>query len=311
MKPQITRMVLQAINRLFADQALPLAGNIAFRTLFSVFPFLVFLTALGGFVGNELLASQVVDFLLSVAPPQLVEPLSPEIHAILTERRGGLLSVSALITIWSAMAGVDSVRAALNRAYGVREYRSFLWLTLQGVVFVIGGAILLLMLALFLVLAPVIIEFLNIHAPALQPLTATFDKWRYPMAVVLLTGALTVAHRVLPAREVTTLSVLPGVLLTVVLWVALSAAYGYFLANFASFASTYAGLSGIFGAMFFLYLAAVGLIFGGEINRVIAIWREISAMIALQEAQEKERAENPDEPVTGEVAEATDDAPNV
>lgn len=300
MKPRIVRMVLQAMNRLFADEALPLAGNIAFRTLFSVFPFLIFLTALGGFVGNDLLAAQVVDFLLSVAPPQLVAPLAPEIHTILTVRRGGLLSVSAIITVWSAMAGVDSVRAALNRAYGVREHRSFFWLTLQGVVFVIGGAVLLLALAVFLVFAPVLIAFLNAHAPGLRPLTITFDQWRYPIAVVFLFVALTIAHRVLPARRLTTLSVLPGVTLTVILWVVLSAAYGFFLANFASFASTYAGLSGIFGAMFFLYIAAIGLIFGGEINRVIATWREMSALAQLRAVQMSEPPSPPEPPNLGQ-----------
>lgn len=274
MRSRLARMVLQAVNRLFVDEALPLAGNIAFRTLFAVFPFLIFLTSLGGFFGNELLASQVVEFLLSVAPPELVAPLAPEIHAILTVPRGGLLSVSAVLTVWSAMAGVDSIRAALNRAYGVREHRSFFWLTVLGVAFVIGGAFLLLALALFIVLAPVLIAFVNTYAPGLRGLTATFDQLRYPVAIVILFVALTIAHRVLPCRKLSTLSVLPGVIVTVVVWIALSAAYGFFLANFATLASTYAGLSGIFGAMFFLYLAAVALIFGGEVNRVIAIWRE-------------------------------------
>ena len=60
----------RALLRLFADEAIPLAGNIAFRTLFSIFPFLIFLTALAGFFGNDDLAEDVVTFLLSVAPEQ-------------------------------------------------------------------------------------------------------------------------------------------------------------------------------------------------------------------------------------------------
>ena len=78
--------------------------------MFSIFPFLIFLTALAGFFGNDNLAEGVVTFLLSVAPAALVKPLVPEIRSILTVPRTGLLSVSALITIWSAMGGVDSVR---------------------------------------------------------------------------------------------------------------------------------------------------------------------------------------------------------
>ena len=74
-QPTIISLGLEALRRLFADEAIPLAGNIAFRTLFSIFPFLIFLTALAGFFGNADLAEKVVGFLLSVAPEQLVHPL--------------------------------------------------------------------------------------------------------------------------------------------------------------------------------------------------------------------------------------------
>src|SRR5258708_33933440 len=97
--PTIVSLGLEALRRLFADEALPLAGNIAFRTLFSLFPFLIFLTALAGFFGNENLAEKVVTFLLSVAPEQLVRPLASEIRSILTVPRTGLLSLSAVLTI--------------------------------------------------------------------------------------------------------------------------------------------------------------------------------------------------------------------
>ena len=60
--PTIATLVRESFYRLFADEAIPLAGNIAFRTVFSVFPFLIFLTALAGFFGNDNLAEGVVTF---------------------------------------------------------------------------------------------------------------------------------------------------------------------------------------------------------------------------------------------------------
>ena len=60
-------------------------------------------------------------------------------------------------------------------------------------------------------------------------------------------------------------------LLTVVVWVVLATVYSYYLANFANFASYYAGLSGVFAALFFLYLSAIVLLLGGEVNRVIML----------------------------------------
>ena len=85
--PTVASLTLEAVQRLFADEAIPLAGNIAFRTLFSAFPFLIFLTALAGFFGNADLAERIVTYLLSVAPERLVRPLAPEIRSILTVPR--------------------------------------------------------------------------------------------------------------------------------------------------------------------------------------------------------------------------------
>jgi membrane protein len=270
-------LFMEALKRLFADEAVPLAGNIAFRTMFSIFPFLIFVTSLAGFFGSEDLAQRIVNFLLSVAPEQIVRPLSGEILTILTVQRRGLLSLSAALTIWSAMGGVDSIRVALNRAYDLKEHRSIWFLYAQNVVFVIGAAILLLIVSLLLVVFPVFTSALAQFAPDQLVHFASLDLLRYPLAFLLLVTGLLIAHQVLPARTTPILHLLPGILLTVGVWVILSAIFSFWLVRFNSFASTYASLSGIFAAMFFLYLAALVLIFGGEFNRVLIGLRDSRA----------------------------------
>ena len=272
-RPTIASLTIEAIYRLFADEAVPLAGNIAFRTLFSVFPFLIFLTALGGFFGNAALAESIVTYLLGVAPEQLVRPLASEIRSILTVPRTGLLSLSAVLTIWSAMAGIDSLRVGLNRAYDLREHRNMFWLYAQSVLFVIGSAAGLLAVAVLIVAAPVGLAVIDAIAPDARQSFATLDQLRYPVAVFLLTGGLLLCHRFLPAKRLGTLELLPGVILTVIVWIVLSSAFSIYLVRFNTFASTYASLSGLFAAMFFLYLSALVMIFGGEVNRVLAVRR--------------------------------------
>ncbi len=272
-RPSIWSLLVEAVYRLFADEAIPLAGNIAFRTVFSVFPFLIFLTTLGGFLGNADLAERIVIYLLGVAPEQLVEPLAPEIRSILTVPRTGLLSISALLTIWSAMGGIDSLRVGLNRAYDLKENRNMFWLYGQGVLFVIGTAVGLLTVALLIVVAPISFAVLDSISPDLRKSFATLDWSRYPIAILLLTGGLLLCHRFLPSKRLRTIELLPGVLLTVVAWIIMSSAFSIYLVRFNTFASTYASLSGLFAAMFFLYLAALVLIFGGEFNRVLAVRR--------------------------------------
>jgi membrane protein len=280
-QPTMIELGLEALRRLFADEAIPLAGNIAFRTLFSIFPFLIFLTALAGFFGNAELAQKVVSFLLSVAPEQLVHPLASEIRSILTVPRTGLLSLAALLTIWSAMGGVDSIRVGLNRAYDLKENRNLFWLYGQSVLFVIGSAIGLLAIALLIVVAPVALAVLDRFAPEARHDFAILNQLRYPIAVAILVAGLQLCHRILPAKRLKTLDVLPGVLLTVIVWIVLASAFSAYLVNFNSFASTYASLSGLFAAMFFLYLAALVLILGGEVNRVLQAHRALHSIKKL------------------------------
>ena len=277
-QPTIISLGLEALRRLFADEAIPLAGNIAFRTLFSIFPFLIFLTALSGFFGNADLAEKAVSFLLSVAPEQLVHPLAAEIRSILTVPRTGLLSLAALLTIWSAMGGVDSIRVGLNRAYDLKEHRNLFWLYGQSVLFVIGSAIGLLAIALLIVVAPLALAVLDRFAPEARHDFAILNQLRYPIAVAILVGGLQLCHRILPAKRLKSWDVLPGVILTVIVWIALASAFSAYLVNFNSFASTYASLSGLFAAMFFLYLAALVLILGGEVNRVLQAHRTLHSI---------------------------------
>jgi membrane protein len=107
-------LLAESVRRLFADEAVPLAGNIAFRSVFSLFPFLIFLTALAGFFGNEVLAQTAVTFLLGVMPEQIARPLAGEIRNILTVPRADLLSLAALQE--STVSGLVSTVPMISRS---------------------------------------------------------------------------------------------------------------------------------------------------------------------------------------------------
>jgi membrane protein len=267
----LAKLAQESFKRLLADEAVPLAGNIAFRSIFSIFPFLIFLTAIAGFVGTEAQARVAANFLLDIAPENLVRPLAGEIRSILTVPRADLLSLAALLTIWSAMAGVDSVRVGLNRAYDVREHRPVWQLYLINVLFVIGSAAAFLAFSFLVVLMPIALRVAASYGIDLFGRFSILQELRLVLAILLLFAGVFAAHMILPARSVSWRRMLPGVLLTVAIWMVQALAFSYWLLRFNSFASTYASLSGLFAAMFFIYLAALVLIFGGEVNRVLEI----------------------------------------
>ena len=276
---KLLALFLLLLKRLFADEAVPLAGNIAFRLVFSLFPFLIFLTSLSGFFGSAELAHNVIQFLISVMPSGLVQPFQSEIISILTVPRTGLLSVAVLLTLWSAMGGVDSVRLSLNRAYDIRETRSLWMLYLQNVLFVFVTAVIMLAVATLLVVLPAVVQVLEAFAPQRLKDLASINWWRLPLAFILLVIGLFAAHRFLPNRRLPLYDLTPGIALTVLIWMVLTGGFSWYLRNFSSFTLTYASLSGIFAAMFFVYMAALVLIFGGEVNRLIMQIRQGGAFI--------------------------------
>jgi len=267
MLPKTWTIFVHALGNFGRYDGFALAGNIAFSVILSAFPFLIFLTTLAGFFGNEALARDAVDYLLSIAPDNLVAPIVPEIRSILTVPRSDLLSVSVLVTLWTASGGVRSIRVGLNRAYSLQDDRNFFVLLLADVVFVVVGSVVLMMLSLLIIFGPLIWDAATLWVPVVHGFTVWFAWLRFPVMLILLGASLVAAHQILPARRHQLHEILPGIVFTLSLWLVVAVAYAEFLSRFATYASTYAGLAGVIIALMFLYLSGAVLIFGGEINQ--------------------------------------------
>jgi membrane protein len=277
--------------RLWSDDAFGLAGNVAFRALLAIFPFLIFTSSLTAFIGDRSMADTLIDFLIAILPQELVGPIVSEVEQVMTVPRGGVLSIGILLTIWFAVGGVDGVRIGLNRAYGIRETRSILELYAVQVAVVVVAGLAFVMVGYLLVLAPRLGSALHTVMPSFDPAAVTMGLIRYPAAAVILMAALIVAHIFLPARRTRFENIWPGVLFTLVGWALLAAAFSFYLRSFASYASYYAGLAGIVAALYFVYLAALVLIFGGEFNRALRIRRLARAV--SDERGQREASESP------------------
>jgi membrane protein len=263
----------EATLRLWSDDAFSLAGNVAFRALMAVFPFLIFTSSLTAFIGDRSMADGLIQFLIAIVPKELVEPIVTEVVQVITVQRGGILSVGILLTIWFAVGGVDGLRVGLNRSYGVRETRSTLTLLAVQVAVVIIAGLVLVLVGYLLVIAPLLGSSLRALMPGFEPTSATVGLIRYPVSAVILMTALFGAHVVLPARRNPLSNIWPGVLFTMAVWVLLAFCFSLYLRSFGSYASYYAGLAGIVATLYFMYFAALVLIFGGEFNRALRIRR--------------------------------------
>jgi membrane protein len=264
-------IAVDAFWRFQADDGWGIASHIALSALMAIFPFFIVLTSLAGFFfGSRELADEVAKTMLAAWPDEVSVPIAQEIHRVLTNTHTGALTLGAVFCVYFASSGVESLRIGLNRAYGVVEMRNWILLRLESIGYVLLAALGSLALGILIVLGPLLFRAALRQAPWLGPLEGTFTFLRIAVAVMVLTIALLVAHKWLAAGRRRFVDIVPGIVATLLLWLAAGIGFGRYLAEFSlSYVNTYAGLASAMIALVFLYWTASIFVYGGELNAAL------------------------------------------
>lgn len=259
-----------AIYRVVDDGGISMAGAIAYSFLLSLFPFCIFLTALAATVGGRELADASIHQLFELVPDNVAKALAPELENIMGRTRYGVLTLGAAVSLFFATSAIESLRAGLNVAYGVREGRSFLFCYTQSILFVFATAAGMLALTWGVLVGPALAK-----AQDWQPIIWLIDQGllsptsRYTLVLVVTLGQLLAYHLWLAAGRRTIWDVWPGVLLSVGLWILAAWIYSWWL-TVSDYSIFYGGLTQLLTALIFFQFSGVIMIFGAEFNRALA-----------------------------------------
>lgn len=282
---RIMPITFDVLRRFEAHYGWAIAAHVAMSALLAIFPFLIFVTALAAFLGAGDASASVVHLIFDTWPTGVAGPLALEVDKVLTTPRGGVLTVGVLLTLWVTSSAVESLRIALGRAYDSPTSKP-IWLSrLQSMWFVALGAFGLVMVAVFIVAWPILwgvaLTYVSNAFPeyAAQFVSYEFisDVARYALTITVVTAGLTLTHLWLPGGRRRVRQVIPGVLLTVAFWILTATGFSIYLAHFANYASTYAGLAGVMTAIVFLNASAAIFILGAEVNAALMARGKIRA----------------------------------
>lgn len=244
-----------------------LGSQLAFFFLLSLFPLLIFLITLLPFLNLD--ESQVFLFIRDYAPDSVYTLIHDTIEEILKNRNGGLLSIGALATIWSASKGMNALTKALNRSYYVEETRSFLISRAMSVVFTIA-LIGVLIIALIL---PVFGQQIGMLAFSYFGMEEGFLKlWgsmRWVIPPILIFLVFSALYWAVPNLKIRLKSAMPGALFATAGWILTSLAFSFYVGSFANYSKTYGSIGGIIVLMMWLYFSAIILMLGGQLNAVM------------------------------------------
>lgn len=259
-----------ALYRLVDDGGMSMASAVAYSFLLSVFPFCIFLGALAGTIGGRELADAAVAQLFQVVPETVAKALAPEVEKVMGRTQYGLVTLGAAVSLFFATSAIESLRAALNVAYGVREGRSYLFCFLQSLFLIFMTAAGMLVFAWGLVAGPALLAARN-WAPGIWLLDHGLlsPTSRYTIVVAVMLAQLLAYHLWLAAGRRSIWDVWPGVLLSVALWIVAGWIYAWWI-TVSDYSIFYAGLTQLFTALIFFQVSGMIMIFGAAYNRALA-----------------------------------------
>jgi membrane protein len=263
------KTVWRALYRLYEDSGFSMAGSVAFSFVLSLFPFCIFLGALAGVFGGKELAAAAVKQLFDVLPGNVAAALAPEVNHVMGESRVGLMTMSALAALFFATSSMESLRAALNTAYRTHEERNYFYSLGRSALFVLVGAAAMLVMAWAVVIGPVVAaKFDWIGLKFLLDSSLFTRLLRYTIAVLVIMGQLIAYHLWLPGGKRTFGDIMPGVILSTVLWVVIAALFSRWL-EYNNYARFYGTLAQLMSALIYFQVTAMIVMLGAEINRGI------------------------------------------
>jgi membrane protein len=250
------------------------AGELAYRLFLALFPFFIFLAAMGGFVADisnvQNPTQEVMDLLGESLPDDASSVLRGELEKVVESRNASLVSLGIIGAIWSASSGISTIVKGMNRIYEVKETRP-IWkrysinvgLTILGGVFAIGSFVLLFVgqLAGTEVAGEIGLE--NEAATALS-------LARWPLIVLMLIVATAFLYWAAPNVKLPFHWITPGAVVFIIGWLVASFLFGLYVSNFGSYNATSGTLGGIVVLLVWIYLTSFLLMLGVEINAVIA-----------------------------------------
>lgn len=260
------RVLVRALIQYVVHQSANQAGSVAFSSVLAMFPLLILLSAGAGFIGSPGDAAALAGRLLGYAPPFVRQSLQPVVEQVLGQRQQALLAIGLFATIWTASSGLQSIRTALNKAYGIENGLPFWKARIKVTVFtlVVGAAVLLAFSSVF------ITPYVRSFVLAQGEYSAMLDvAVRYGMAYVVLVAGFALLYGWLPDRPQRLRIVLPGALVGAFLWLVAAGLLSYSLRSAGKLVLIYGGFAGLVATLVFLYLSASTLIFGAEVNGVL------------------------------------------
>jgi membrane protein len=275
----------KTVREFSGDQCTDLAAALTYYAVLAVFPAAIALTSLLGLVGKGTdSVNTLLDIVGDLGGASMVESVRDPLIEISRSQGAGLAFVVGLLgALWSASGYVGAFGRAMNRVYEIQEGRPVwklrpMMLLLTVVLVVLAAAVLL-----ALVVTGPVTDSVGRALGVGSTLRLVWDIAKWPvilLVVVLIVALLYYATPNVKQPKFRWVSI--GAVLAILTWVVVSAAFGYYVANFSSYDKTYGALGGVIAFLLWLWLTNLALLFGAELDAELERGRELESGIPAE-----------------------------
>ena len=252
--------------RTFAAMNIPIySANAGFFVVLAVFPMLVLILSLLRYTGLN--ADVLTDVLEGVIPSALLGAASRLIQNTYANTSGTVISISAIVSLWSASRGIYGILTGLNAIYGVEEHRGYFYTRFISVAFTFAFLIVILLTLTLHVFGTTILGMIPTTASSVLSFLDRVIHLRFFLLVFTQTLLFTAVFTIFPNRRNSVRSSLPGALLTSLGWLIFSGIYSVYVERFASLTNVYGSVYTVALSMLWLYCCLYIMFCGGALNR--------------------------------------------
>ncbi len=259
------KLIETMVNEDFANAA----AEMAFMLAIGIFPFMLFVTAIFGWLGKKFFMTKFLAVLSTVTPNDVILLIQKVLNEVMIFEQDGVLAlIGFVIVIFLAHNAVAVVIKGLNRASMTIENRSFFHVRLLSVFMVFVYAFLLFISINLVIFGKVILLFLVNYGIITDNMMSVFMILRWPVAFLMLFALATMNYYVLPARDysIARKSVIPGSLFFCIFWLIGSWGFSLYVNELGTYNKVYGTLGAFAILMLWLYYSSIIMLVGAAIN---------------------------------------------
>ena len=267
LSPHKIKTIIESIFKMaYEEDILALSSQLAYNLLLAFFPFIIFLMTIVGY--SDIDSRYIMEGLKEMIPNEAYKLVHGIVLQVVHSHNGSLMSISFIVTIWSAASGFNAVIKGLNKAYKEKELRNMFHVQMISIIFTLALVIVIMFAVLLLVFGEMN-GYLIARWFGFSKLFQIFwNAVRYIFTAFIMVIGFGLLYKYAPCKRHTFRAVMPGAIFSAVGWILSSLCFSFYVNNFSNYSKVYGSIGAVIILMLWLLISSVIILIGGQINSV-------------------------------------------